>query len=382
MKFLIDRNLPASEYLFSNLFETSQLCFYQGRELPEEHLADTEILLIRSVTEINEAVLAKAPKLKFVGTATIGVDHVDIQALAARNIEFASAAGCNAVAVGEYVLCAALAIAQREGFSWRDKRALIVGAGNTGSEAGKRLAALGMHVEYIDPIKQRAGAELPFGDWQSLPSYDLVSCHVPMNMEGPDATWHLLNANRINELQANAVLINASRGAVVDNQGLHQRLKNGPSLHVALDVWEGEPQVIDGLVSLVDIATPHIAGHSIEGKIRGTYRLYTQLHQFFSSTSELIPEAAVLPQTNGDPTLIAHGFSETDINQWVQNVYPILQDDRNFRENGRTTQGFDRLRKEYRLRREMWSQVLICNQSCSIEQQNQLRALGFTVRAA
>ncbi|EGN76304.1 phosphoglycerate dehydrogenase-like oxidoreductase [Idiomarina sp. A28L] len=379
MNFLIDQNLPAAKELFS---EFGALHFYEGRELPSELLAEAEILLIRSVTKITEEVLAKAPKLKFVGTATIGTDHMDLNALAARNITFANAAGCNAVAVGEYVLSAALAVSLKHQFSWHGKRALVIGAGNTGSEAGKRLAALGMQVAYIDPIKQEAGTDIEFSSWQQLAEFDLVTCHVPMQRTGPFTTWHLFNTERLNTLKPGALLVNASRGAVVDNDALYQRLQRAKDIYVALDVWEGEPKVMRELVPLVDIATPHIAGHSIEGKIRGTYRLYLQLHELLNLPAPIIPERRVLPGFADGTIEISRDYTEADIIRWVNNIYAIDQDDSNFRRDGLSATGFDKLRKEYALRRELWSQILVCAPECSEKQQKQLEALGFSVRAA
>ncbi len=379
MNFLIDKNLPAAQELLS---EYGELHFFEGRELPSELLAEAEILLIRSVTQISEAILSQAPKLKFVGTATIGTDHVDLSALAARNITFANAAGCNAVAVGEYVLSAAFAVAHEHQLTLQGKRALIVGAGNTGSEVGARLSALGMEVAYIDPIKQEAGADVEFSDWQQLHQFDLISLHVPMQKHGEYTTWHLLDAERINRLKPGTLLVNASRGAVVDNQALYQRLQTQDDIYVVLDVWEGEPDVLTELVALVDIATPHIAGHSIEGKIRGTYRLYTQLHAHFGFATPILPERNVLPGFCDEEIYVASDYTEADIGQWVQKVYPVVQDDSSFRQNGLTALGFDKLRKEYALRRELWSQVLVCSPNCSGKQQKQLEALGFSIRAA
>lgn len=377
MNFLIDQNLPAAKELFA---AHGELHFFEGRELLAELLAEAEVLLIRSVTRIDAEVIAKAPKLKFVGTATIGTDHMDLPALDQSGITHANAAGCNAIAVGEYVLSAALAVAQKHGLRWHGKHALIVGAGNTGVEAGKRLAALGMHVSYIDPIQQELGSQLRFTSWEHLREFDLISFHVPMEYSGPLATWHLMDAERIERLKPGATLINASRGAVVDNRALYRRLNLSNDLHVVFDVWEGEPEVIVELVPLVDFATPHIAGHSIEGKIRGTYHLYTQLYKLFKFAGPLLPENSVLPGFTGEPITIPDRFDETDIVQWVHRVYPIDQDDSDFRQDGLTAAGFDRLRKEYALRRELWSQVLLCSPENISKQQKQLTELGFTVR--
>lgn len=376
MHFLIDENLPAANTLFGACNgEQQQLSFYSGRSIGDAQLAAAEVLLVRSVTRIDDALLDRAPNLRFVGTATIGTDHVDTFALAERNIGFANAAGCNAIAVGEYVLSAALYVAERATIDWRGKRALVVGAGNTGMQVARRLTALGMQVAFIDPPLQRAGVALAYSDWSELGSFDLVSCHVPLTKIGDDNTWHLLDEAKIEALMPGATLINASRGGVVANQPLLKRMQARGDLHVVLDVWEEEPKVNADLVNLVAIATPHIAGHSVEGKIRGSFRLYEALHRHFNWCCTTIEEQAVLPPALADTQHIHQPLAQTDISRLVHGVYNIIEDDREFRKHGLTVTGFDQLRKEYRLRRELSAQRI----SGSPTALAQLQQLGFRI---
>lgn len=376
MHFLIDENLPAANTLFGSCNgEQQQLSFYSGRSIGAAQLAAAEVLLVRSVTRVDHALLDRAPNLRFVGTATIGTDHVDTFALAERNIGFANAAGCNAIAVGEYVLSAALCVAERTKVDWRSKRALVVGAGNTGMQVAQRLAALGMQVAFIDPPLQAAGVGLAYSDWSHLGSFDLVTCHVPLTKKGDNSTWHLLNEAKITALKPGATLINASRGAVVANQPLLKRLQEQGDLHVVLDVWEEEPKVNVDLVNLVAVATPHIAGHSMEGKIRGSFRLYEALHRHFNWCCAPLQEQAVLPPALLDTQHIYQPLGQTDISRLVHGVYNIIEDDREFRKHGLTVAGFDQLRKEYRLRRELSAQRI----SGSPAALAQLQQLGFRI---
>lgn len=177
MKFLIHDNLPRLGELLSG---RGELRFFSGRTPPDELLIDTQVLFIRSITKVDAALLEKAPQLQFVGTGTIGTEHVDLSLLRARGIDFASAPGANSISVGEYILAAALNLACRAKVELTGKRALIIGAGHTGTQAGKRLSALGMEVQYIDPAPVIAAEDKTFVDWTALPQADLISCHVPL----------------------------------------------------------------------------------------------------------------------------------------------------------------------------------------------------------
>lgn len=376
MRFLIDENLPAVNTLFATCNgEQQHLSFFSGRNISAAQLAAAEVLLLRSVTVVDNTLLDQAPDLKFVGTATIGTDHIDTFALAERDIGFANAASCNAIAVGEYVLSAALLVAERAKIDWRGKRGLIVGAGNTGMQVAQRLTALGMQIAFIDPPLQRAGVALAYSDWSELATFDFVSCHVPLTKTGNDSTWHLLDEAKIANLKAGVTLVNASRGAVVANQPLRQRMQQRADMHLVLDVWEEEPNVDADLVNLVAIATPHIAGHSIEGKIRGSFLLYKALYRYFNWTSAPIDEHTVLPPALSNTKYISHSLTQADISQLVHGVYNISEDDRLFRKHGLTAVGFDQLRKEYRLRRELSAQRV----SGSPLVLEQLQGLGFRV---
>lgn len=376
MRFLIDENLPAAEQLFRELNgEAQQLRFFSGRTIAANELADAEVLLVRSVTQVNEALLAQAPQLKFVGTATIGTDHIDEFALLERNIGLANAAGCNAIAVGEYVLAAVLHIAEAENIALAGARALVVGAGNTGQQTAQRLAALGMQVFYYDPPRQQRGDSLafPYTDLTELQRFAVISLHVPLTLTGSHKTQHLFAAPELHQLAANTILVNASRGPVVANEALLMRLKAPETLHVALDVWEHEPKVNAELVAAVAIATPHIAGHSIEGKLRGTFQLYQALHRYFAWSPEQWQLADILPTGLAHSAEFKFPLRQTILNQLVQQVYSVAEDDALFREQGLTPTGFDRLRKTYRLRREL-SALRV---KTTAEGQAVLTALGF-----
>lgn len=376
MNFLIHENLPMlSQYLEGY----GALQTFSGRTPPPELLAHTDALLIRSVTQVNTRLLQQAPKLTFVGTGTIGTEHVDRQALIERNIGFASAPGANAISVGEYVLAATLELASKAGLSVQDKQALIIGAGHTGTQAGQRLAALGMKVQYLDPAPVLPTDDKKMIGWEALAAADVVSLHVPLTHSGEHATHYLFDETRLSQLKPGALLINASRGPVIQQQALIERLRNGPQLYCALDVWEEEPCVPQELVDLVEIATPHIAGHSQEGKIRGSYFLYKGLAAYYAWLDANKTEQQYMPE-KGRQTFIfddvaEYAIPQTTLTQWVRSSYCIMDDDKAFRAHGVTPEGFDTLRKNYRHRRELSvTCVKVANQYVK-----QCQQLGFQV---
>ncbi|WP_194757352.1 4-phosphoerythronate dehydrogenase [Aliidiomarina indica] len=377
MNIVIDENLPAAETLFAGWANVE---FFSGRDVPDRLLAHADALLVRSITTIDQSIISRAPNLAFVGTATIGTDHLDTEALMAKGIKFANAPGCNAISVAEYVVASLLTTQVRQDRDWRGKKAIIIGAGNTGSATGRKLTALGMNVCYVDPFLEGGHDSRCFGPLSMIETADVVSLHVPLTEEGPYPTHHLFNEAVLSSMRPDAVLINASRGAVIDNHALLNVLQKQPRT-VVLDVWEGEPEVNRELVPLITIATPHIAGHSIEGKIRGTYALYDVLQAQVFPDAERIPLQQVLPSESID----GGSWTLTDQDEnyleqlavLVHQVYDPIMDDQLFRKEGLSSDGFDSLRKGYRQRRELSVlQVQTNENGCG-----RIRALGFTVKS-
>lgn len=263
MKIVVDENMPYAEALFGRLGEVVAV---RGRPLPAAALVGADALMVRSVTTVNQALLA-GQRVRFVGTATAGTDHVDTAWLAQAGIGFSAAPGCNAIAVVEYVFSALMLLAERDGFALRDKTVGIVGVGNVGSRLQRRLTALGIRTLLCDPPRADRGDDEQFHSLADLQrEADIITFHTPLNKSGPYRTLHLADADFLRGLPPGRILINAGRGAVVDNAALLQALEAGQDLRVVLDVWEPEPMLSLPLLARVDIATPHIAGYSLEGK--------------------------------------------------------------------------------------------------------------------
>lgn len=359
MKIVVDENMPHARELFAEFGEVVPL---PGRQIKAADLQDADVLLVRSVTRVDAALLASSPRLAFVGTATIGTDHVDKALLAARDIPFFSAPGCNKMSVGDYVLSALLVLAERHELVLSEMSLAVIGAGNTGECVAGKAEALGMKVLRCDPPRARREANAinsaeeaaGFVDYQAALGADVVSFHVPITRTGPDATFHLLGEREIAACPAGQFLINASRGEVWDNQALLARQQGDEPLRLVMDVWEGEPEPLRALVPHTEIATPHIAGYSLEGKARGTWMLYQALCQQLGRVPRqdlqaLLPAPEVRELTPGQAS------DQALIKQLVHLIYDVRRDDARFRNRIAQAGSFDEQRKHYPERRELSS---------------------------
>ncbi len=373
MKIYADENMPYVKDFFAELGEVTLV---NGRTLTAEQISDADVLLVRSVTKVNEQLLAKSPQLKFVGTATIGTDHIDQSYLQQRGIGFSSAPGCNAQSVVEYVLSSIFVLCEKYKWNLQQKTVGVVGVGNIGRLLVRALQALSIRVLCCDPLRAAAEADFPHIPFeQLLPQVDIVSFHVPLIKTGPDATVDLLNSRRLKLLKPDCALINACRGEVTNNQDLLTEAQSGQKRPLVLDVWANEPEPDLRLLPYTDIASAHIAGHSIEGKARGTEMLY----QAFCQQLGLTPHktlSQVLPQPKISELKINSEFGLLDVQNLTRLLYDVRRDDALFRfymMQDNKTQGFDWLRKSYPPRRE-YSSVRLTGQ----EVPEFLTTLGFS----
>ncbi|GAB1620212.1 4-phosphoerythronate dehydrogenase [Agarivorans albus] len=371
MKIVVDENIPFAQQILS---QHGEVVAVDGRTMQPQQLVDVDALLVRSVTKVNQQLLAQANKLKFVGTATIGTEHVEQNYLAERGIAFASAPGCNAIAVGEYVATALLAATEYRYQSLVGKTIAIVGAGNTGSQVAKRAAALGMQVMLYDPPAAEQGTLANSVSFEQVLDADVISLHVPSTKNGKHPTYHLFNQQVLSKLTPEQILVNACRGEVIDNQALLEFAAQGKSPLLVLDVWEGEPTILEPLVKYAFIATPHIAGYSLEGKMRGTSMVYQAMCQALKIEANDLSEQ-LLPVPEFSQITLKGELSDSQLTKLTQLVYNIFADDRRFRQHGASPSGFDKLRKFYPQRRE-FSALQVVNQ----HKQANLGALGFNIQ--
>lgn len=357
MRIVADENMPLVAELFEGLGEVVRR---PGRQLAAADVRMADALLVRSVTRVDAALLAGS-RVRFVGTATIGTDHLDLPWLAEAGITVASAPGCNARAVAEYVAAVLARFAVADGGGLAGRALGVVGLGNVGRQVVAIARVLGLQVLGCDPWVQLPGVLARTLD-QLLAEADIISLHAPLVRGGPHPTWHLLDAGRLARLRPGAWLLNSGRGEVVDNAALRQLLPERPDLRVALDVWEGEPSIDPALAALVQLATPHIAGYSQEGKWRGTQMVYeafcrhlgvAPVRDYRRYVPALAVEAAMVPAVG--PEAGAAGGEGAVVAALLEQAAGPGRDDAELRQTLQAPDPgaeFDRLRKQHWPRRE------------------------------
>ena len=366
MKIFYDENMPFAKEFFGDL---GQLVPFLGRELTADQTIDADVLLVRSITKVNQGLLGNNSCCQFVGTATIGVDHIDQVYLNERNVTFTSAPGCNAISVAEYVVSSLVVLAERYLIDLFSLTIGILGGGNTGTCLSEKLSALGINYLLCDPLleakqKSNTSDKRQYSLLEQVLACDVISLHVPITECGEHPTFHLLNEKRLNQFNNNQILINACRGEVIDNQALLKMKKQGHELKLVLDVWENEPNILHALIEHTEISSAHIAGYSLEGKARGTEMLYQALCKQLKIPvdkflSDFLPKASITEVEINQP------FEQILLNQLVKMVYDVRRDDGIFRQTI-LSHGFDHIRKTYPARREFSSvKVTMTNQAKS-----------------
>lgn len=350
MNLIVDENIAFAQQAFSGF---GNVKFVDGRSLTNSDVKDFDILIIRSVTKVDERLL-QTSKIKFVGTATIGTDHIDLDYLKKNNIFFADAKGCNADSVAEYVFTALLKIVSDKNISLKEKTIGVVGIGNIGSRVVRLAESFGMKVLKNDPPLERHGIGKNYVSLDEILKADIITLHVPLTYDGVDKTFHLLNEKNLKQIKKEAIIINTSRGGVIDNSALlnETRIKD---FQLILDVWENEPSINIDLSEKTEVATPHIAGYSLEGKVNGTKMIYDSLCNFLKIKSSWKPE---LPLINKNYLKLRDADTdERKLYELFSSIYKIESDSLRFKEITKLNQNeqaryFDFLRKSYPERRE------------------------------
>ncbi len=357
---------------------------FSGRQITPPTVADADCLLVRSITSVNETLLAKS-NVKFVATATIGFEHIDIDYLNKRGIGFASAPGSNSNSVADYIVAALLSVAKKHTITLAGKSIGVVGVGNVGSKVAKKSAALGMKVVLNDPPLARQTGDPKYKPLNELFDCDFITLHTPLAREGRDRTCHLADEIFFKSLKPGCVFINTSRGGVHDTAALKNAIKSNKLSAVILDVWENEPNIDCELLQMVDISTPHIAGYSLDGKIGGLIMIYNAACKYFNAepkhtSADFLPPPTV-PQITIDKI---DADEQSMLHKIVQHVYTINRDDFNTREISMVepenrAKFFDDLRKNYPVRREFQNTTVILKQH-SAHFADVLNGIGFKTK--
>lgn len=382
MKIVCAETVLLGECAFSTAGKTVVL---PDREITRDDLLDADALIIRSKTKATEELLHGTP-VKFVGTATAGTDHIDAAWLQQRGIYWCAAPGCNANSVSEYLMAGLLTLGHRHGFDLAGKTIGVIGCGNVGSRVVKKSHALGMNVLRNDPPLAARSEDPDFQPLECiLPAADIITMHVPLIKHKPWPTDHLADYLFFEQLKPGAIFVNAARGSVCDYDALMDARAGGIVSRSIIDVWSPEPAFRTDVLKMADLTSPHIAGHSYEGKLNGTVACYNELCNFFE-----IPKdwniAASLPAPEV-PFIEAHCRGREDeevLLEVIQQVYNIEEDDRLIRDAAvrneiERARNFDRLRKNYRIRREFNNTIVQLPEATS-ELKRTFSNLGFEVR--
>jgi len=375
--------MPFVEEAFRNLGDPVVI---EGRDIGPDHVRDAEILALRSTTKVDKRLLAGS-KVRFVGTATIGTDHMDIPYMEEHGIHWCFAPGCNANSVSEYFTTALLCLASRHGFTIEGKTLGVVGVGNVGKRVAAKGEALGMRVLRNDPPRERNGDRLPGETFVSLEQVlaesDVLTFHVPLTKTGPDKTLGLANAGFLERLKPSCILFNAARGPVLATDALLRSMDTGKVPHCVIDTWEGEPDYRTDLLARVDLGSPHIAGHSFEGKVMGTVMVFEEACRFLGIKCDWDVEPLLPPPVVPEIRLDVTGRKDESV-LWelVHRVYDIEGDDARFRATAKLPdekriRQFDLLRSNYPVRREFrFTRVELTGASPSLVKK--VSGLGFT----
>jgi erythronate-4-phosphate dehydrogenase len=369
MKIVADDKIP---FLKGVLEKYAEVFYMPGDLISNTDLKNADALITRSITQCNEELLS-GTSVKFIATATIGEDHIDKDYCKKNNITWTSAKGCNTAAVEQYFTAALLALTEKYNIELTGKTIGIIGVGNVGKKIQKVSKLLGLNVLLNDPPRERAEGVEGFSTLKDIQDKaDIITIHTPLNYGGADKTFHLADQTFFDDLKKPIIFINTSRGAVVDSSALKTAIENGAVKNTILDVWEGEPEIDIELLKSVDIATPHIAGYSLEGKANGTSMVVTTVSDFFKL--ELNNWKPEIPQKATMLVIDSAAWSDQVVLQKVfEQVYPIYNDDADLREKPAY---FEQLRRNYNYRRENDTLRLQLT-GTSEKTKNILKELGF-----
>ncbi len=377
MKIIADRAILFLQELFTAIGELKTL---PSNKLTKENIKNNDVLLIRSVTRAGKDLL-EGTNIKIVGSMTSGIDHVDRYYLRRNNIKLIYAPGSNANSVAEYVIAGLLLIARKKGFNLAKKTIGIIGVGNIGTLVARKCTALGMRVLLHDPPKYHRTGNRKYLSLKSLADADIITIHTPLSYKGKYPTFHMVNKKFLAEVKHGVILINTSRGSVVDEMALLQFLKKINGL--IIDVWENEPDINIELLKATDIATPHIAGYSLDGKSNASVMVFNRLSKLINRASR-VTATSILPGINEQLVVKPDGKDMMQIIcETITRVYNPLADHDRMQAISKLKPEvrpmyFESLRKNYPVRREFFNYTIVINRKTR-HISDIFKSLGFQV---
>lgn len=281
MKVIVDDKIPFIRQAIEQIAD--EVVYRKGKEICAADVADADALVIRTRTRCDRELLENS-RVKYIATATIGFDHLDIGFLKEKGITWSNCPGCNASSVGQYVRSCLILLSRAGKIDPKHCTLGIVGAGHVGKAVSQAVAPLGVRILYNDPPLEESGdsSGLSFSPLSTLQKEcDIISFHTPLVRDGKHPTYHLADRTFLKGLKKECILFNSSRGPVVDNQALLEALQEGWIQDAVIDTWEHEPDINQELLQRVFIGTPHIAGYSADGKANATRMALQGLCHFF-----------------------------------------------------------------------------------------------------
>lgn len=369
MKIIADKNIPFLKGIAEFYGETEYL---SGSEFTRESIKDADALIVRTVTRFDKEIL-EGSKVKIICSATIGYDHIDTQYCDSHNILWKNAPGCNSASVQQYVVSALIDMANKQGFELKDKTIGIIGVGNVGSKVAKACEILGMRVLLNDP--PRATKESNTISFVSIDRIkaeaDIITFHTPLTKDGMYRTYHMGDENFFDTLSQKPIIINSARGGIIDTESIKKAIKKNKISGAVIDCWENEPSIDSEYIQLVDIATPHIAGYSADGKANATRMSLESIAEFFGMDKS--PLQAIKPPVALKPVMdVALLETNSVVEKAILYTYDPQEDDIQLRKDPGQ---FKILRNNYPLRREYSAYTIkgkLTKQDVDI-----LAALGF-----
>ncbi|MBK8946321.1 MAG: 4-phosphoerythronate dehydrogenase PdxB [Ignavibacteriae bacterium] len=376
MKIIADDKIP---FLEGVLEPFADIEYYPGKEITNRIIKNADALITRTRTKCNKDFL-DGSTIKLITTATIGYDHIDTKYCDEINIKWVNAPGCNSSSVMQYITSALLTIAKKESINLEENTIGIIGVGNVGSKIQKVAEILGMKILLNDPPRERKEGSEKFSSLKKIiAEADIITFHVPLNKVGIDKTYHLADDNFFNQLKKKPIIINSSRGEVVETNALKSAIKNKKISNVILDVWENEPNIDLELLDLIDIATPHIAGYSADGKANGTSVCVNKINEYFNLGLEKkwYPKNIPLPQNGNEININCSNKQDQELLfEIVEQTYSIVEDDYRLRNSTHT---FEKQRGDYPVRREFNNYILNI-ENCNNDVICKLSKLGFNIK--
>ena len=373
MKIVIDNKIP---FINGVLEKYTDVVYLEGSKISKYNLMDADGMIIRTRTKCDASLLERTP-VQFIASATTGIDHIDVNYCRSKEIVVAYEEGCNSSSVTQYIASALCHLSAKFGFSLSETTIGIIGVGNIGSKVARLCEALGMTVLLNDPPRERREREKLFVPLETiLRQADIITLHVPLNRDGIDKTYHLVDEQLLSNLNSYQVLINTSRGEVINTQSIKNALKEKTLRGCVLDVWDGEPDIDQELLQLTDIGTPHIAGYSADGKANATSMSVRATSEYFGlELNGWQPQQIPVPVNTTIQSDCQSQNTEEVIRRCIQSTYDILADDRRLRNSPET---FEQQREKYPLRREFETYTVeLINAKNSIS--SIIKQLGFKI---